>query len=108
MGPPPAGNQLVILVSGAHCKRILMLESATKAHQGKQMTRLKLCAIAVVMAAVVVVAQTPAVPKDLRPLLAPRHSEMRLVTTRYNADRNLLVTNYAGVTNTGGRGGRGE
>lgn len=45
------------------------------------------------------------VPADLRPLLAPRRSEMRLVTLRYNADRNLLVGNYAG--NAGGRGGRG-
>lgn len=42
------------------------------------------------------------IPADLRPLLAPRRSEMRLVTLRYNADRNLLVGNYAG--NAGGRG----
>ena len=45
------------------------------------------------------------VPKDLRPLLAPRHSEMRLVVTRYTADRALLAGNYAG--NAGGGGGRG-
>ncbi len=44
------------------------------------------------------------VPADLRPLLAPRHSELRLVVLRYNADRNLLSGNYAGATG-GGRGG---
>src|ERR1700690_1804207 len=44
------------------------------------------------------------VPADLRPLLAPHRSEMRLVSLRYNADRNLLAANYAG----GGRGPRGR
>jgi hypothetical protein len=71
------------------------------------MNRLKWCAFAILLAVVVVAAQAPAVPTDLRPLLTPRHSEMRLVVTRYNVDRNLLATNYAGVTNTGGRGGGG-
>src|SRR5262245_57283012 len=56
-------------------------------------------------------AQEQSVPKDLKPLLRPRQSEMRLVTTRYNADRNLLATNYAGAASGlgggGGRGGRG-
>jgi hypothetical protein len=49
-----------------------------------------------------------AVPKDLRPLLAPRRSEMRLVTTRYTADRTLLASNFAGAAGGGGRGGRGQ
>ncbi len=44
-----------------------------------------------------------AAPADLRPLLTPRHSEMRLVTLRYTSDRALLAGNYAG--NAGGRGG---
>ncbi len=43
------------------------------------------------------------VPSDLRPLVAPAQSEMRLVTQRYTADRLLLVGNYQG----GGEGGRG-
>ena len=46
------------------------------------------------------------VPADLRPLLAPHHSELRLVIQRYQLDRNLLANNYAGAP-TGGRGGRG-
>src|SRR5664279_378829 len=51
-----------------------------------------------------------AVPADLKPLLAPRVSEMRLVVTRYNADRNTLNANYAGpngfhVAGGGRRGG---
>jgi hypothetical protein len=72
------------------------------------MTHLKWCAFAIVAIAAVAAPQAPVVPPDLRPLLTPRHSEIRLVTTRYNADRNLLATNYAGVTNAGGRGGRGD
>ncbi|HKS05812.1 MAG TPA: DUF885 family protein, partial [Gemmatimonadaceae bacterium] len=51
-----------------------------------------------------------AVPTSLRSLLAPRRSEMRLVTVRYNADRNLLMSNYAGSASggrAGGGGGRG-
>src|SRR5262245_25728189 len=50
------------------------------------------------------------VPSDLRPLLAPHRSEMRLVAVRYTADRQLLTTNYAGTgggNRAGGRGGRG-
>jgi uncharacterized protein (DUF885 family) len=50
---------------------------------------------------IVVLAQDDSVPKDLRPLLAPHHSEMRLVVTRYTADRTLLAGNYAG--NAGAR-----
>jgi hypothetical protein len=42
-------------------------------------------------------------PKDLRALLAPRASEMRLVATRYTLDRGTLGGNYLG----GGRPGRG-
>jgi uncharacterized protein DUF885 len=69
--------------------------------------RLKWSAIAILLAVAAAVGQAPEVPKDLRPLLTPRHSEMKLIITRYNADRNLLISNYAGVTNTGARGGRG-
>jgi uncharacterized protein (DUF885 family) len=47
---------------------------------------------------------TDAVPSDLRPLLSPRRSEMRLVTQRYTLDRATLDGNYAG--GFGGRGGR--
>jgi hypothetical protein len=46
------------------------------------------------------------VPSDLRPLLQPRRSELRLVVTRYHADRALLSTNFPGGE-FGGRGGRG-
>ena len=47
----------------------------------------------------------PVVPSDLRPLLLPRQSEMRLVTQRYTADRGTL-SNYfsAGGGRGGGRG----
>ena len=45
------------------------------------------------------------VPADLRSLLAPHRSEMRLVTLRYSQDRTLLLGNYPGAA--GGRGGRG-
>jgi enterochelin esterase family protein len=44
------------------------------------------------------------VPADLRPLLAPRQSEMRLVVQRYTLDRTLLAGNYQG----GIEGGRGR
>src|SRR5215208_2172469 len=50
------------------------------------------------------------VPADLKPLLAAPASEMRLVVTRYQADRNTLAGNYAGPSGAGrggGRGGRG-
>jgi uncharacterized protein (DUF885 family) len=53
--------------------------------------------------------QTPGnqeVPADLRPLLAPRQSEMRLVTQHYIADRSTLNGNYD-WGGAGGRGGRG-
>src|SRR5262245_44788302 len=74
------------------------------------MKRVKKWAVAVLAcASMVALGQnaTPdeSVPKDLRPLLAPRHSEVRLVVTRYNSDRTLLAGNYAG--NAGGGGGRG-
>lgn len=45
------------------------------------------------------------VPNDLRALLAPRRSEMRLVTLRYTADRSLLSGNYAGAAGGRGQGG---
>jgi hypothetical protein len=47
-------------------------------------------------------------PPDLRPLLAPRASEIRLVQTRYVQDRATLSGNYVGGMRpmaTGGRGG---
>ena len=44
-------------------------------------------------------------PKDLRPLLSPPQSEMRLVTTRYTLDRVTLAGNYLGGMRV--RGGRG-
>ncbi len=47
-----------------------------------------------------------ALPKDLRPLLSPRQSEMRLVTARYTLDRVTLAGNYLGGLRTrGARGG---
>ena len=49
-------------------------------------------------------AQDLAVPSDLKSLLAPRHSEMRLVVQRYTMDRNLLNGNYAGAARGRGRG----
>jgi hypothetical protein len=43
--------------------------------------------------------QTPPVaPTDLRPLLAPRQSEMRLVQQRYEADRDQLSRFYRAVS----------
>jgi len=56
-------------------------------------------------------AQNADVPADLRPLLAKPASEMRLVVTRYNADRQTLNLNFAGpggFNMPGGRGGRGR
>jgi hypothetical protein len=55
-------------------------------------------------------ATTPAiVPSDLRPLLAPRQSEMRLVTQRYTADRGTLSNYFSpGGGRAGGRGGQAE
>ena len=44
------------------------------------------------------------VPADLKPLLAAPTSEMRMVVTWYNADRNTLIGHFAG----GGRGGGGR
>ena len=50
------------------------------------------------------------VPSDLRPLLTPRRSELRLVVQRYTEDRSTLEGNYAGAPGGrgGGRGGRGR
>ena len=60
----------------------------------------RLMAIGVVVSASLAVAQTPffqaEVPADLRPLLVPRQSEMRLVVRRYTLDRQALESNYAG------------
>lgn len=54
-------------------------------------------------------AQAPdEVPADLRPLLSPPLSEMRLVTQRYTMDRNTLNGNYLpGGGRPGGGGGGG-
>lgn len=55
-------------------------------------------------------AQDSTVPTDLKPLLAKPASEMRLVVTRYNADRQELNRDYAGrggFNFPGGRGGGG-
>src|SRR3974390_2133325 len=49
----------------------------------------------------------PAVPADLKPLLARPVSEMRLVITRYSADRQELNANYAGPGGFDMPGGRG-
>jgi hypothetical protein len=52
--------------------------------------------------------QAQAVPQDLTPLLAVPTSEMRLVVTRYNADRSTLIGHFAGQAGRGGGGaGRG-
>ena len=48
------------------------------------------------------------VPRDLRPLLAPRRSEMAIVAARYGADRGALISNYAGGGRGGGGGGGGR
>lgn len=68
-------------------------------------------AVAVPQAAFQAVGQTTdEVPADLRPLLSPPLSEMRLVTQRYTMDRNTLNGNYlpgGGRQGGGGRGGRG-
>ena len=55
-------------------------------------------------------AQAPqqAVPQDLTPLLAKPTSEMRLVVTRYNADRSTLIGHFAGQSGRGGGGGGGR
>ena len=58
-------------------------------------------AVAAIFAGTVLgAAQTPffqaEVPADLRPLLVPRQSEMRLVVRRYTLDRQTLESNYAG------------
>jgi len=47
------------------------------------------------------------VPADLRPLLAPALSEMRLVVQRYALDRTTLNGNYLSGGRQGGGGGRG-
>ena len=53
------------------------------------------------------------VPADLKPLLAARQSEMRLVTLLYNTDRNTLNGNYdtgrfTARSSRGGGGGGGR
>jgi hypothetical protein len=53
-------------------------------------------------------AQRADVPQDLKPLLARPASEMRLVVTRYNADRQTLNANFAGPGGFNMPGGRGR
>ena len=57
-------------------------------------------------------AQDTGVPADLKPLLAKPASELRLVVTRYNADRLTLNQNFAGPggfnMRRGGGGGRAQ
>ena len=54
------------------------------------------------------VAVDSSVPSNLRALLAPKRSEMRLVVQRYTNDRTLLAGNYAAAQPPqGGRGGGG-
>ena len=79
------------------------------------MVLLSACVLAASVAVVASSRQVPAppasaanqgAPKDLRPLLAPRQSEMRLVALRYTLDRGTLSGNYLGaVRGAGGRGG---
>ncbi|TAK16530.1 MAG: DUF885 family protein [Acidobacteria bacterium] len=74
----------------------------------QRLTLVVLVALAVLAPAVF--AQEPAVPGDLRPLLAKPASELRLVVTRYNQDRQELNRNHAGrggfsMPNAGRRGG---
>jgi hypothetical protein len=52
-------------------------------------------------------AQDLAPPSDLRPLLAPRQSEIRLLQVRYSLDRGTLAGNYLGTLRATGGGGRG-
>jgi hypothetical protein len=52
-------------------------------------------------------AQDQTVPADLRPLLAKPASEMRLIVTRYTADRQTLNGNFAGPGGFNMPGGRG-
>jgi hypothetical protein len=47
------------------------------------------------------------VPKDLKPLLVPAASEMRLVAQTYRLDRATLNGNYQGASGRGGGRGRG-
>ena len=47
-------------------------------------------------------------PTDLRPLLAPRQSELRLVEQHYRLDRNTLNGNYLAGGRSGAPGGRGR
>ena len=53
-------------------------------------------------------AQAPQQAADLTPLLAKPTSEMRLVVTRYNADRSTLIGHFAGQSGRGGGGGGGR
>jgi hypothetical protein len=75
------------------------------------MTVRRLTIVAALLAFVIPVtrAQEAGVPSDLKPLLAKPASEMRLVVTRYNADRPTLNQNFAGPGGFNmGRGGRGR
>lgn len=67
-----------------------------------------LCALLMGAGTMLAAQTTDEVPADLRPLLSPPLSEMRLVTQRYTMDRNTLNGNYLpGGGRQGGGGGRG-
>ena len=76
------------------------------------MTVRRLTLVAAALLALVIPAmqaQETAVPADLKSLLAKPASELRLVVTRYNADRQTLNQNFAGPGGFNmGRGGRGQ
>ena len=61
---------------------------------------LAIAGVWVALCAVQTASQAPAVPADLRPLLTPPQSEMRLVAHRYLLDRQTLSGNYAGSGRT--------
>ncbi len=69
--------------------------------------RIVVAASALAVASFAVHAQNAAVPRDLKPLLAKPGSELRLVVTRYNADRQTLNANYAGPAGFNTPRGRG-
>src|SRR5262245_37837578 len=80
--------------------------------EGDSVTRLTrfpviVTGLAVAVLAAGVHAQNDAVPADLKPLLAKPASEMRLIVTRYTADRQTLNANYAGPGGFNMPGARG-
>src|SRR5687767_8336322 len=71
--------------------------------------RLAVVAAALVALVIPAIQAQEGVPSDLKTLLARPVSEMRLVVTRYTADRQTLNQNFAGPGGFNmGRGGRGR